>query len=72
MRYLLDAAGTSVVSSEVLEAIPERLGEPTHGVIVGSRYYFTANTGFSQFDENGRLPAGVTLTAPQIRVLDLK
>lgn len=72
MRYLLDPAGTRVVKSEVLEAIPERLGEPTHGVIVDSRYYFTANAGFSQFDQNGKLPAGVTLSAPQIRVLDLK
>jgi hypothetical protein len=72
VRYRLDPSGTAVSSAEVLEAIPERMGEPTHGVIVGSRYYFLSNTGLAQFDESGKLPPNAALTPPEIRALQLR
>jgi len=48
---------------EVLEANWPGLGEPTHGTLIGSRYLFIANSGWPDYEENGRKRAG---TAPVV------
>lgn len=42
----------------VLEANTPGLGEPTHGTIVGDSFYLIANTGWSDYDDNGVKKAG--------------
>jgi hypothetical protein len=39
---------------EVLEANTPALGEPTHGTIVGNTFYFIANSGWDQYDDEGK------------------
>ncbi|HYJ34278.1 MAG TPA: hypothetical protein VE326_13785, partial [Candidatus Binatia bacterium] len=48
MRFRLDAAGTRVVGASVIESGTRRLGEPTHGVVVGDQFMFLANTGWER------------------------
>ena len=38
----------------ILEANTPKLGEPTHGTFVGAMFYFLANSGWSEYDENGK------------------
>jgi len=53
-------------SLTVLEANWPELGEPTHGAIVGQRFYFLANTGWNAFDEQGRKLPGLAAVASSI------
>ena len=41
-------------SFEVLEANWPGLGEPTHGTLIGDRYLFIANTGWPEYDDDGK------------------
>jgi sugar lactone lactonase YvrE len=43
---------------QVLEANWPGLGEPTHGTLIGNRYLFIANSGWAQYEENGKKRAG--------------
>jgi len=58
MRFRLDASGTRIVSGSAIESGTRRLGEPTHGVIVGSNFYFLANTGWNRVGQDQRLATG--------------
>ncbi len=49
MRFSLDLR-----RQEVLEANTPELGEPTHGTMVGDTFYFIANTGWDQYDDDGQ------------------
>ena len=53
MRFSLDLR-----RQEVLEANTPELGEPTHGTMVGDTFYFIANTGWDQYDDDGQEEAG--------------
>jgi hypothetical protein len=48
MRFRLDASGTHVLSGVAVESGTRRLGDPTHGVLVGDDFYFLANTGWDR------------------------
>jgi sugar lactone lactonase YvrE len=58
----LDAGLTRIESGEVLEANWDGLGDPTHGVVVGSDFYFIVNAGWDN-------PSGGT---PAIRHMRMK
>lgn len=56
---------------QVLEANWPGLGEPTHGTLIGDRYLFVANTGWPEYEDNGRKRAGsapVTSSIYEIRL----
>ncbi len=53
VRFSLDLR-----KQEVLEANTPTLGEPTHGTIVGNTFYFIANSGWDDYDDNGKKKAG--------------
>jgi hypothetical protein len=57
MRFELDATGTRVTGQSVVESGSERLGEPTHGVVVGNDYVFLANTGWDRVGADQKLAA---------------
>ena len=56
---------------QLLEANTAGLGEPTHGVIVGDEFYFIANSGWSDYDDQGRKKAGSTPVESSVRKLRL-
>jgi sugar lactone lactonase YvrE len=49
VRFSLD-----LKKQEVLEANTPDLGEPTHGTIVGNEFYFIANSGWGEFNDDGK------------------
>ena len=53
VRFSLDLR-----KQEVLEANTPTLGEPTHGTMVGNTFYFIANSGWDDYDDNGKKKAG--------------
>ncbi len=55
MLLALDPAGERVISAVPIESGTRRLGEPTHGVVVGRRFYFLANTGWDRVGDDQRL-----------------
>lgn len=56
---------------QILESNSPGLGEPTHGVLVNDRFYFLANTGWSQYDGQGRKKAGTAPVESSVRSLRL-
>jgi sugar lactone lactonase YvrE len=74
VRYTLSADGNSITAGGVLERGPTVVVQPTTGTIVGSRFYYIAN---SQY---GRLDDRTSAVAPQkgapvrtaIRVIELR
>ena len=57
---------------EVLEANWPGLGEPTHGTIVGNRYLFVANTGWPEYDDDGKKRAGSAPVLSSIYEIELE
>lgn len=57
---------------EVLEANTPELGEPTHGTIVGNTFYFIANSGWDQYDDQGKKKAGSGAVESSVRKVALK
>ena len=74
VRYALAGDGRSVTSSAVLERGPGVVAQPTTGVIVGSKFYYIANSQYGRMPDRGGAPASQkgkpVLTA--IRVVDLQ
>ena len=70
MRFHLDAAGTRVVGGEPIERGTQRLGEPTHGVVVGGKFCFLANTGWDRVGDDQVMKEGAG-DPPRILEADL-
>ena len=66
VRVRLDRGLTHVLSEETIEQAEPRLGDPTHGVIVGDDFYFIANSGWNHLDDHGDLIKGEQLTPATI------
>ena len=65
LRLRLNQAQTEITSAEVIEQATERMGDPTHAVIVDGWVYVSANVGWSKVDDNtGKLKPGEKFTAP--------
>lgn len=59
-------------TQQILEANTPELGEPTHGTLVGSDFYFIANTGWDQYDDDGEKKPGSPAVVSTIRKIALK
>jgi sugar lactone lactonase YvrE len=57
---------------EVLEANWPGLGEPTHGTLIGNRYLFVANTGWPEYDDNGKKRDGSAPVVSSIYEIELE
>lgn len=55
-----------VDSWRVLLARAPGLGDPTHGCLRHGEFFFIANSGWDQFEDDGARVAGVVPTAPEI------
>jgi hypothetical protein len=67
IRFSLDLR-----KQEVLEANSPWLGEPTHGVLVGGEFYFLANTGWGEFDQQGKKKTGSPPVESTVRRMTLR
>jgi sugar lactone lactonase YvrE len=67
MRFSLDLR-----KQEVLEANTPALGEPTHGTIVGNTFYFIANSGWDQYDDQGKKKPGTSPVQSEVLSIALK
>lgn len=72
IRLTLDASGTKVIHWATLEANVPRLSEPTHGVLVGEKFYFIATSGWDRFGPDGTVTKGATLARPVVMVIEVK
>ena len=62
----LNRALDRVDSWGVLLARAPGLGDPTHGCLRHGEFYFIANSGWDQFEDDGARVASVVPTAPEI------
>lgn len=53
IAFRLDPNYSSVISEAVIERATNTLGDPTHGVLVGSSFFYIANSGWDRLDEHG-------------------
>lgn len=74
VRYDLNAAGDSIVAAEVLERSRDLLRVPTTGAIVGTRFYYIANSQADRLDSDNRLSPATVSPAPLtvVRVIELE
>lgn len=63
VRIRLDRDGTHAASVTPLESGTHRLGEPSHGVVVGSEFRFLANTGWDRVGDDESFHEGGTPAA---------
>ena len=74
VRYALSADGDRIVSGAVLERGQPVIRQPTTGVLVGSRFYYIANSQYGRLDDRGG-PLAPQTGAPartSVRVIDLR
>lgn len=66
VAFTLDPTLRRVLRATVIERATPGLGDPTHGVVSGGRFYYIANSGWDVIDEHGALKAGATASAARI------
>jgi sugar lactone lactonase YvrE len=66
IRFSLDLR-----KQEILETNTAGLGEPTHGTFVGDDFYFLANSGWNEYDQNGKKKDGGPAVESEVRKMRL-
>jgi hypothetical protein len=66
VAFLLNSAEAKVTGERVIERSTDSLGDPTHGVVVGTDFYYIANSGWDKLDEHGDLAQGKTATPARV------
>jgi hypothetical protein len=69
--FRLDASHGRIVSQGVIESATSTIGDPTHGVIIGSDFYYIANSGWDTLNDNGERKPGTKITPGRIMRVDL-
>jgi hypothetical protein len=72
MQWHLSADGLHVTSAKFLEYRTVLVKDPTTGAIVGDNFYFMANTGIDNLDDDGRIVDRAKLETLHIAVVPLK
>ena len=67
IRFSLDLR-----QQQVLEANTPELGEPTHGTLVGNTFYYIANSGWPEYDDEGKKKPGSPPVQSSIRQIVLR
>jgi hypothetical protein len=62
VRFELDKSFRHVESETIIERATPTLGDPTHGVVVGGRFYYIANSGWDTIEDDGTPKAGTRPT----------
>jgi len=53
VAFTLDATLSKIESETVIERSTETLGDPTHGVMIGSDFFYIANSGWDTLQDDG-------------------
>jgi sugar lactone lactonase YvrE len=72
MRWKLREDGRKVVASVTLERGTELVADPTTGAILDDKFYFMANTGIDNLDDNGNIVDTSKLEPLRIAMVALK
>jgi hypothetical protein len=48
VAFTMDPAATRIESETIIERSTDTLGDPTHGVVIGSDFYYIANSGWDR------------------------
>jgi hypothetical protein len=70
--FTLGSTLTNIASEEIIERSTETLGDPTHGVIIGTDFYYIANSGWDALDDHGAVKPETKITPPRVMRVDLK
>jgi hypothetical protein len=71
MAIELSPDGRAITGWRVLEQASPRMGEPTHGLVVGKDYVWLADSGWDRVGDNGTLATPADATAPVLMQLPL-
>jgi hypothetical protein len=71
VRFELNASLAHVARESIIERATPTLGDPTHGVVIGNRFCYIANSGWDALDEHGNIQAGKTVSPSLIMCTDL-
>ena len=66
VRFVLNAAGDSIVTAQTIDQNPMLAPEPTIGTMWGDRFVYVANSQWEEYDDAGRLKPGARLTRPRL------
>jgi sugar lactone lactonase YvrE len=66
VRFVLDAAGDSIVAAQTIDRNPVLAPEPTIGTMMDDRFVYVANSQWEEFDDAGHLKPGARLTRPRL------
>lgn len=66
VRFVLNAAGDSIVTAQTIDRNPVLAPEPTIGTMMGDRFVYVANSQWEEYDDAGRLKPGARLTRPRL------
>ena len=69
--FTLDSTLTKISSEEIVERSTETLGDPTHGVVIGTDFYYIANSGWDTLDDHGVVKPDSKITSPRVMRIDL-
>jgi hypothetical protein len=72
IRLQLDPSLSRILSTQIIERAAPTPGDPTHGVVVGDRFYYIANSGWSELDDHGDIKPGARLTSARIMRFQLR
>jgi sugar lactone lactonase YvrE len=64
--FTMDDALTKIVAEKTIERATTTLGVPTHGVVLGSDFYYLANSGWNTLDDHGATTPAAKRTPAQI------
>ncbi len=68
--FALDSSRMEIAGETVVERATPTLGEPTHGVLVETTFYYIANSGWDGIDEHGAARPAKRLEAAVIMRVD--
>jgi hypothetical protein len=71
VRFQLDESLRKIESETVIERATADLGDPTHGVVAGGKFYYIANSGWDRIEDDGNPKAGTTPARALILCADL-
>jgi sugar lactone lactonase YvrE len=66
VAFTLDATLTTIESETIIERSTGSLGDPTHGVVVDTDFYYIANSGWDAIDDRGNMKPGAKASAPRM------
>lgn len=66
MIFRLNHSLSEIASEAVIERASRTLGDPTHGVVVGTTFYYLANSGWDVINEHGELRPSAQISPARV------